>query len=361
MIDKVVELQHQGMTRNQIAEKLGLSFNQVKYMLSSVYQPKGVQKALGNTGLIGGKPMFGWRKTKNEDGTSDSVFWSAKDEDTDTPEDIADRIASRINAVKSAVSVARPLHTRDDLVNFMPLFDVHLAMRVGDYGTDAAVKRIMSGADDLFSRMPAAKECIIVNGGDFTHQNDDSNCTPRSKHPLPVDGNYMDTTDIAVDVTVAIIEKALQTHDRVIFKSVRGNHDENTPYILRAALRQRYHDFSDRVSIQIDDLDFFAHQAGRNLICAHHGDLKKNPKDMVLGFAARYPEMWGGTVYRELHTGHKHHKHAIDLPGMLYEQHRAITPQDEYSLKNLYDAPSEMQAITYKLSGGRYGTVTHAF
>lgn len=359
MIDQIVELQHQGMKRSGIAKALGISENQVKYQLELSRKAPGIQKALVNTNLAGSKPMFGWRKTKNEDGTSDSVFWKNTDNE-ETVEDIADRIASRIDRVSAAPKALAPRNTRNDLVNFIPLFDVHLSMRVGDFGTHEAVERITNGMNDLYTRLPQASECIIVNGGDFTHQNDDSNQTPRNKHPLPVDTDYLDTTDIAVDVTVAMIEQALQTHARVTFKAVRGNHDENTPYILRAALRQRYRHES-RVTIQTDDLDFFAHQVGNNLICAHHGDLKKNPKDLVMGFAARYSKMWGDSEYRELHTGHKHHRHAIDLPGMLYEQHRAITPQDGYSKKNLYDAPSEMQAITYKLEGGRYGTVTHAF
>lgn len=359
MIDKILELQHQGMKRAAIARQLGMTDNQVKYQLELSRKAIGIQQALTNTRLDGSKPMFGWRKTKNADGTSDSVFWKNTDNE-ESAEDIADRIASRMERVAAAPAILAPRTERHDLINFIPLFDVHLSMKVGDYGTHDAVKRITDGMNDMFTRLPVASECLIVNGGDFTHQNDDSNQTPRNKHPLPVDTDYLDTTDIAVDVTVAMIEQSLQTHERVTFKAVRGNHDENTPYIIRAALRQRYRN-CDRVTIQTDDLDFFAHQVGNNLICAHHGDLRKNPKDLVMGFAARYPKLWGGTEYRELHTGHKHHRHAIDLPGMLYEQHRAITPQDGYSKKNLYDAPSEMQAITYKLSGGRYGTVTHAF
>lgn len=359
MIEKIVLLQQQGMKRSGIAKALGLTENQVKYQLELSRKAGGIREALRNTKLDGSKPMFGWRKIKNPDGSFDSVFWKNTDNEEQI-EDIADRIAERFSRVTPAATVVSPHDTRDDLVNFIPLFDVHLSMKIGSYGTDSAVKRIMLGANDLFSRIPKASECIIVNGGDFTHQNDDTNQTPKNKNPLPVDTDYLDTTDVAIDVTVAMIEQALQTHARVTFKAVRGNHDENTPYIIRAALRQRYRN-EPRVDIQIDDLDFFAYQAGRNLICAHHGDLRKNPKDLVLGFAARYPALWGDTEYRELHTGHKHHRHAIDLPGMLYEQHRAITPQDGYSKKNLYDAPSEMQAITYKKEGGRYGTVTHAF
>lgn len=359
MIEKILELKAKGLTTAKVAAELGLSYNQVKWRIETHHKAPGIQEALKNTNLTGSRPMFGWRKTKNEDGTSDSVFWKNTD-DEDSPEDIAERIATRMDRVHAARVPATAVHRRDDLLNFIPLFDVHLSMKIGSYGTAQAVERIMTGAYDLLSRVPAASECIIVNGGDFTHQNDDSNQTPRNKHPLPVDTDYLETTDIAVDVTIELIEQALRKHDRVLFKAVRGNHDENTPYILRAALRQRYRD-TDRVTIQTDDMDFFAHKWGRNLLCAHHGDLKKNPKDLVLGFAARYAEMWGASVHRELHTGHQHHLKAIDMPGMLYEQHRAITPRDGYSTKNLYDAPSEMQAITYKKEGGRYGTVTHAF
>lgn len=361
---EVYELKQQGKTRAEIAELTGRSFRQVKTLLHQAAQylkaSEGQRQAIAVTGLSHGVARHGWRVVQHEDGSRDSVFWRSEDAE-DEPEDIVDRIADRLERIKPATVQPYSGTAREDLLNFLPLFDVHLSMRVGDYGTHDAVQRLINGGGDVLARMPEAETTVIVNGGDFTHQNDTSNLTPQSKHPLPVDSEYDDTTDMAVDVTVALIEMALSRSQTVLYKALRGNHDPNTARILRAALRQRYRN-SDRVVIDDDGIDFFALEWGSNMLCAHHGDIKgKTKKDLALAFAAKYPEIWGRTRRRELFTGHLHHIRNEDVSGMLVNQVRAICPADRYSIENLYDAPSEMIGITYRKEGGRYGSVTHDF
>lgn len=362
---EVYDLKQQGKSRAEIAELTGRSFRQVKTLLHQAAQylkaPEGQRAAISAAGLSHETARHGWRVVQHEDGSRDSVFWRREEDTTSEPEDVIERIAERLAVVKPVVVPTYAGTAREDLLNFLPLFDVHLSMRVGDYGTAQAVDRLLAGGADILARMPAAATTIIVNGGDFTHQNDPSNLTPQSKHPLPVDAEYDDTTDVAVDVTVALIEAALERSETVVYKALRGNHDPNTARILRAALKQRYR-LSDRVIIDDDGIDFFAHEWGGNMLCAHHGDIKgKTKKDLALAFAAKYPEMWGRTRRRELFTGHLHHIRNEDVSGMLVNQVRAICPSDRYSIENLYDAPSEMIGITYRKEGGRYGSVTHDF
>lgn len=308
-----------------------------------------------NTDMV---PNLAWIKTDGKGNTSYSLQMKPATEES--PENIIDRIADRLNDIQPAPYIKRTAKVRSDLLNFVPVFDVHLSMRVGDYGTKEAVDRLITGGRDIFERMPAAETSIIVNGGDFTHQNDPSNQTPQSKHPLPVDGEYDDTTDIATDITVDLIDIALQRSEQVIYKALKGNHDPHTARILRAALRQRYRD-NDRVAIDSDGIDFFAHEWGGNLICAHHGDIKRKANDIVLGFAAKYAEAWGRTKYRDLWTGHLHHLKVQEFAGMTSNQVRAICPADRHSIENLYAAQSEMIGVTYQKGGGRYGVLQHVF
>lgn len=306
-------------------------------------------------------PGLVWAKTKEENGTSYSVLLKPSKDDGPSYEEIADRVAERISRIPAAPAVARPKAPSSDLRNFVPWFDVHLAGKIGSYGTAEAVKRLIDGTMDVLSRAPAAECTIILNGGDFTEQNDPSNQTPSSKHPLSVDGEYDDTTDIATEVTVAAIDFALTRSTHVIYKAIRGNHDPNTARILRAALRQRYRNCK-RVSIDDEGIDFFAHEFGANLICAHHGDIKgKQPKDYVMAMAAKYPEAWGRTRFRELWTGHKHHLLTQEFPGMTTYQVRAITPANRYAQENLFLSESEIQCATYRKAGGRMGYTVHQF
>ena len=322
--------------------------------------PQGQRDAILHSGLDVGIAKAGWRKVKNDDGTSDSVYWRSPDDEETAPEDMAERIAEKMNNIRPAPFIKRPAVTSTKFRNFMPLFDVHMSMRIGDYGTADAVDRLRQGSADLIERMPAAECVIIVNGGDFTHQNDSSNLTPQSKHPLPVDAEYSDTTDAAVETTANMIDASLTRNDHCIYKALRGNHDPATALIMRAALKQRYRN-EDRVTIDTDGIDFFVHEWAGNFIAAHHGDIRKNPADMVLGFANKYAEAWGRTVYRDLFTGHLHHLKVQDKTGMSLNQVRAVCPADRHSVENLYQSHSEMIGVIYREGGGVHDRMIHGF
>lgn len=322
--------------------------------------PQGQREAILHSGLDIGIAKAGWRKVKNADGTSDSVYWRSPDNDESEPEDLAERIADKMNKIRPAPAIKRPAQTSSKFRNFLPLFDVHLSMKIGDYGTAAAVDRLRQGSADLIARMPATECLIVVNGGDFTHQNDNSNLTPQSKHPLPVDTDYCDTTDAAVEVTAGIIDEGLTRNDTVLYKPLRGNHDPVTALILRAALKQRYRN-NERVIIDTDGIDFFVHEWAGNFIAAHHGDIRKKPADLVLGFANKYAQAWGRTVYRDLYTGHLHHLKVLDETGMSLNQVRAVCPADRHSIENLYQSHSEMIGVIYREGGGVYDRMIHGF
>lgn len=307
------------------------------------------------TGLT---PAGMWIKTgKDEDGVSHSIYLKPEQ----TPDDIIDRIAGRVERILPSPAVQRPVQTASDLCNLFPLFDVHLSMKIGDYGTAAAVDRLREGAEHVIGRAPAAESCIILNGGDWSHQNDDSNQTPQHKHPLPVDTDYRTTTDISTDITVELIYRALERHDHVTYKALRGNHDPTTSLILRAALRQRFRD-EPRVTIDDDGIDFFIHLWGANLICGHHGDIRgKKPTDIAMAFTALNPQGFSASKHREIHSGHLHHLKSQEMPGWVWYQHRPICPMDRHSMESLWVSGSEMTGITYHERGARYGQVTHIF
>lgn len=342
------------------AEELGLDVSTIYHRANNhlkVIDPaiKTSMAAIG-TNMI---PTLAWVKTKEKDGVSHSVLLKPI-EVIEEPEDILERIADRLNCIKPAPFIKRPKTADSELRNFIPIFDIHMSMRVGDYGTAACVQRLIEGSRDVLERLPRAECTIIVQGGDASHQNDGSNLTPASKHPLPVDAEYDDTTDILIDVFADIIEDALTKSVHVLVKMLRGNHDPNTARIMRAALRERYRK-NNRVTIDADGTEFFAHEWGANLILAQHGDIRINVKDLVLRFAAKYSEEWGRTKYRDLWVGHLHHLLVQEFPGMTTNQVRAISPADRHAERKVFGAHSEMIGVTYHRAGGRWGGVNHCF
>lgn len=362
---EVWALHQQGHSGREIGRILGKAKSTVQELINKAQAwhdaPEGQKAAVEAAGLDIGTAKAGWRVIQHEDGSRDSVYWRAPEAAAEQPEDVLDRIADRLNNIRPAPAIKRVVTPASNLRNFIPLFDVHLSMRVGSYGTAQAVDRLRTGARDLVERSPAAECTILLNGGDFTEQNDPSNLTPQSKHPLAVDAEYDDTTDVAVDVTAELIETALTRSNHVIYKALKGNHDPNTARILRAALKQRYR-LDDRVTIETGGLDFFAHEWEGNLIGGFHGDIKRSIKDIVLGFAERYCEMYARTKKcRDLWYGHLHNELVQEVGGFRTNRVRAICPGGRHAQENLFDTPSQMQAVTYKAGGGRFGSLDHVF
>lgn len=357
--------EHGAMTAAALA--LGVNASTLKSRVQTakgrgLHLSDGIRGAMQNARITPGEAQGGWIVNVDpETGSRVSTRWKMPDDEKD-PGDVLDRIAARLENIRAAPAIKRPKQTLNDARNFIPVSDVHLSMRVGEYGTAECVERLKAGTADLLERLPPAECTIIINNGDFTEQNDPSNMTPQSKHPLAVDAEYDDTTDVATDVTAWQIERALERSDHVIYKALKGNHDPQTARILRAALKQRYRN-EPRVTIEADGIEVFAHVWEGNFIACHHGDLRKKPDEFILAFATRFPAYWGGTKFRELWVGHLHslRERSQDHTGMTFNQVRAIAPAGRHANENLYSSPSEMIGVSYRKGGGRLLTLNHGF
>jgi hypothetical protein len=302
-------------------------------------------------------PALAWAKTKSQDGTSYSVL--LKPPVADIGETI-DRIADRFNRILAAPEIKRPIQTRDDMLGFVPIFDLHLGMRAGSYGTAQAVDRLRAGFRDVIDRSPPASTIIILNGGDFTEANDNSALTPANKHPLAVDMDYEDIADIATDLTVDLVEYALSKADRVEYQALRANHDPATSIMLRQGLRMRYRD-NPRFALH-DGHDLFTREWEGNLIAAVHGDQKvSKPETLTLAIAARHAAAWGASKRREFWQGHHHKEMTVNVPGMRLYRVNPICPPGRYANQNLFTGESDIQCVTYGKGGGRRATTVHIF
>lgn len=318
----------------------------------------GARRAMDQAGLNGAEARGGWLHEYDADGKKIATTnWRAPEEE---PEDIADRMAERMNAVLAAPKIKRPKGCSADVLNFVPVFDVHLGQRTGTFGTAAAVDRLIAGFQDVINRAPKAHTTIILNGGDYTEANDNNAQTPQSKHPLSVDTDFDTLMDIAVDTKIHLIEYALQHSERVIYQPLKGNHDPATAPALRAGLRQRYRKNS-RFEMP-EGHDVFAHQWEGNFIAGIHGDQKvSNPQELTLAIAARHAAAWGSAKRRELWRGHLHKETTINVPGMRVYQVNPICPPGRYANANLFTGESDIQCVTYRKGGGRAATTVHIF
>jgi hypothetical protein len=301
----------------------------------------------------------GWLHSYDTEGKKiGATRWAAPDDGV-ADDDIIERIAERMSRVLAAPIIARP-PPRDEGLNFIPVFDFHMGMRVGSYGTAEAVSRLKSGFRDVLDRAPPSEITVILNGGDFTEANDNSALTPQSKHPLAVDMDFSNLIDIAVDLNIDMIEFALARSDRVVYQALEANHDPAATIAIRQGLRQRYRD-NPRFHMPRGQ-DVFTYEWEGNLIAGIHGNQKTTkPEQLTLAIAARHAVAWGAAKRRELWRGHNHKEITINVPGMRVYQVNPICPPGRYANSNMFTGESDIQCVTYRKGGGRSATTVHIF
>jgi hypothetical protein len=322
----------------------------------------GVKDSMTRAGLDPLVIRGGHRRVYDNDGKQiDTVRYTVEQDIAAISDEIEQATQSAIDRINTAEptspTLIRVKPADGALFGLLPLFDAHIGLQMPSYGLDEAVARLVGAAFEAIDAMPAAGCIAIINGGDFTHQNDDSNQTPQSRHPLPISANYLDTTDAATDARIAIIEHAAKKFDCVETKDLIGNHDPATAKIVRAALRQRYRD-CDRVHVDLEGVTHWSRVFGENLLTAHHGDIRRQLKDLALSLGSKYRVERGVTKVHEHHTGHLHHikETRLDIGGVMLCQHAAISIKSNYDAANFYESSSIVQAITYRETGGRKST-----
>jgi hypothetical protein len=219
-----------------------------------------------------------------------------------------------------------------------------------DYDTSIATARIRDWVGRVVDASPASGTAIILDVGDLTHADDQTNQTPKSKHGLDVDTRHFRTLDMTIAALAYATEYALQKHARVVVRILPGNHNVTSYMAIMFALAERYRN-EPRVEVQKVPGEFFLFEFGKVMIAAHHGDKAK--ADRIVHFLAdQYAEAWGRTKHRFLFTGHLHHHRSQDIGGVTHEQLRAVTARDAYAVSHAYTARAQLQAITFHRDRG---------
>jgi hypothetical protein len=245
-----------------------------------------------------------------------------------------------------------------ELLNLITLTDTHIGMRAwleetgNKWDLKIAREMLVNAVAYLIDKSPTASTCVLANLGDFMHQDGLDSVTTRSKHPLDSDGRYPQIVEAAVEIITASIELALAKHERVLVLIAEGNHDPAGSVWLRTLIRVLYKN-EPRVTVIENESAYYVYQHGKTFLGWHHGHLQKF-LELPLTFAAKFSRLWGRTTKRYVHTGHLHHKHEKEFPGVTMVQHPTIAASDSHSTRSGYVSDREMTSITYS---SRYGQV----
>jgi hypothetical protein len=238
-----------------------------------------------------------------------------------------------------------------------PAADLHLGLLAWgkdserDWDLDIAQREITAAVSELIQLTPATQTAVMLDLGDQFHMNDQTNATPMHKHRLDVDGRFPKVAKAGVKMRRAWIELALQRHEKVIYRGLRGNHDPEAQMWLSIALSEFFEN-NPRVDIDIDPGDFWAYEFGKTFLFANHGH-KIKPELLPGLMAADYPDIWGRTKYRYAFSGHIHKERSGEALRTRWEALRTPTPGDNYAHTGGWRSGHELTSITYSAEIGQ--------
>jgi len=359
------------LTFRQIADRLGIHYEAVKrrYRLAKkrVQMDPELRRRLEFAGVTDfGSLHSGWIIDKDEKGAGQSLyFYFGKDDKALSTEEFLDAMRDEFSRIPKVRASKAPRVSEQDGVAFFPLPDWHLGAVVSEketgvaYNRKIAVERLMEGFSSCHAAIPACGTAIILVLGDMTHANDDRHRTPRSGHPLLVEGTHHQNLLLACQTVCWSIDLALQKHGRVVVSFRKGNHDPQTPVAMLMAVRERYAN-EPRVQVADDEDAFFSFHHGRLFIAAHHGDGQKL-KDLSLSVPYRFRKEWGASDHHYLFTGHHHHQKRDTFGGLHSYQLKAICALDQHANQMGYADTSGMSAFHFSATDGLRAEYTIRF
>lgn len=347
---EALELRESGLSRVQIAQRMGRSVRQVKSLLEKARRWRDADPAAVGAATAAGSnslPHSFWKKTDDY-----SVYYKVPQEDSQA--DLIDRVSEAFKDIPAYEAV--PVDAvASDLLTVYPLMDAHFGMYAwsdetggDDYDLDHAENDVKSAFGSLDLLTPRSGSALLILGGDTLHANDSRNETPKSKHKLDVDGRNFKVIDTAIRCISWIIEHLAYRHDKVTVRVLAGNHDPDAHHILTFALAERYRDIS-RIVIDKSPMDLLMFRHGTCLIAAHHGD--KSPPQRLAMMIADVCSYWSEVRHRHILTGHIHHESAKDFPGIKWESLRAFCPPDAYG--SGFAPRRALQAMVFSETKGR--------
>lgn len=259
--------------------------------------------------------------------------------------------------------IKMPKGSDSELCNMYTLSDVHLGMLAskrenmkGNWDLKIAEETII----DTFARMMASSEnsmyCMINQLGDFLQSDSLFPVTPTHHHIVDVDGRFGRTVEACIRILRTIVNMALKKHKKVKLLVAEGNHDLTSSIWMRRMLSALY-ERESRIEVIDSDMPYYATEFGCNMLAAHHGHLKK-PQELPIFFASMFPEMWGRTTMRYVHTGHLHHGKEMEHPGMQHIQHPTMTAADTHTSRHAYLSIRRVLSHTYHKAIGEVGRIT---
>ena len=271
---------------------------------------------------------------------------------------IAEELAS--NVPRQSPTPA-PQQVSDHLANLYVLTDVHMGMLAwqkeggANWDLKIAEQTVTQCFTAMLDRAPPSKVGIVAQLGDWFHSDGLIPVTPTSGHVLDQDGRFAKMVQAGVRLCRRVVQEALEKHEKVILLLAEGNHDPASSVWLQTMFSALY-EHEPRIEVVQTPLPYYALRHGKTALFFHHGH-KKKVESLPLLFAALFPDHWGKTTKRYAHTGHLHHLHEKEHPGLKLMQHPTIAARDAHAARGGWLSERQATVITYH---SEFGEVARA-
>jgi len=275
---------------------------------------------------------------------------------------LQERLDLMIEGVKDDLTgyknpVPSPAEVRDDYLAMYMIGDHHFGMLADsetkvdddDWDVKIATQILIDATDRLANRVGNAGTGVLLNVGDFFHADSSFNTTTKGT-PVDVDTRIGKTFKLAGRLFNVLIDKMLQTHEKVVVINVRGNHDYDMACHLSSCLELLYSN-EPRVQVLNNYSKFISYQWHNNLFVFHHGDRIKH-EQILQTVIKNLDDEWAASKNRYCHLGHIHHHQAREVAGMHFEHWGALCSTDQWHSDSGYGAERSMSAVVYHKESG---------
>ena len=297
-----------------------------------------------------------WSKMLPSGKFTSSIFSKRKEAKDYSPEDFA-KFLENYKPNNITITKVSRANSKDYVDVEISISDYHLAKRTVDHDNDVTTRalRYVTVAQSLIDKVEACyniNTVVLPISNDYFHtdnyQNQTTNGTPQDTIM-----DYADEYEIGFAILVDTINMLRKHSSTVKVVLVQGNHDKTKSFYLAHALDVFFKD--------VEDVEFIREHSvikgltlGNTFIGWHHGNCKLEDLPLLFATHPKYSHQFGDAVYREVHTGDKHHYMAKEVKGVRIQQMPSLSGTDRWHLDNNFvHSVRAALALVYDLNLGK--------
>lgn len=365
---EIAAMSDSGLTKSQIAKRLGINERNVYRVLERVKKNAVKRGHSPDHDMVHTVPegykVKGVSTYYNEEGKPTGQWVKSTSDEKQRAEALIKAVEEAAAALPKFKPVKPPKQADSDLASLLTITDFHLGMKAwrasdgDDWDVTIARDVFLNAVHDMLQASPNSEVGILNQLGDFLHWDGLVQVTPTSGHHLTGDDRYSKLVELSITVMTEAVHLMLKKYQRVVVVQAEGNHDLASSVWMRKFLKHRFQD-EPRVEVIDNEFPYYAYLHGKIMLGFHHGHkLRMAQLQKLFASEPRFREMWGASEHAYLHCGHLHHERVLDDAGCTVEQHPTLSARDNYASSNGYVSQRGAKIITYDKSEGEVHRVT---